>query len=161
MTEDTTNPIPERISAKVHSASTDVISCQHGLIGDWSEHQRDDQTEFIRVDLSPGTSRQQLIQEQSTLVDQSTNKPGAQEESNASLIINGKCEELVAIKVLPDQTKLATRSQAEELLAAERAEISAVADHLDCEADSDSTIFQSLHLTDHGSIYSTVLGHHL
>lgn len=33
----------------------------------------------------------------------------------------GKCGELVTIKVLPDQTELVTRSQAVELLAAERA----------------------------------------
>ena len=43
---------PERIYAKTHGASTDVISGQRGLIGGWSEHQRDGQTEYIRADVS-------------------------------------------------------------------------------------------------------------
>ncbi|UVV66554.1 hypothetical protein [Brucella anthropi] len=48
----TTNTMPERIYAKVHGASTDVISGQRGLIGGWNEHRRDGQTEFVRSDLA-------------------------------------------------------------------------------------------------------------
>ncbi|WP_435658125.1 hypothetical protein [Brucella pituitosa] len=44
--------MPERIYAKAHGASTDVISGQRGLIGGWNEHKRDGQTEFVRADLA-------------------------------------------------------------------------------------------------------------
>jgi len=44
--------MPERIYAKTHGASTDVISGQRGLIGGWNEHKRDGQTEFVRADLA-------------------------------------------------------------------------------------------------------------
>lgn len=42
---------PDRIWAKVHGASTDVISGQRGLIGGWNEHCRDGQVEYVRADL--------------------------------------------------------------------------------------------------------------
>lgn len=44
--------IPDRIFAKVHGASTDVISGRRGLIGGWNEHQREGQVEFVRVGLA-------------------------------------------------------------------------------------------------------------
>ncbi len=44
--------MPERIYAKVHGASTDVISGQRGLIGGWNEHHRDGQAEYVRADLA-------------------------------------------------------------------------------------------------------------
>lgn len=43
--------MPEKIWAKTHGASTDVVSGQRGLIGGWSEHQREGQTEYIRLDV--------------------------------------------------------------------------------------------------------------
>lgn len=43
---------PERIWAKVHGASTDVMTGQRGLIGCWNEHRRDGQSEYIRADLA-------------------------------------------------------------------------------------------------------------
>lgn len=42
--------LPERIWAKVHGASTDVISGKRGLLGGWNEHARDGQTEYVRAD---------------------------------------------------------------------------------------------------------------
>ena len=84
---------------------------------------------------SPGTSRQQLIQEKSTLADQSKNEPGAQGELHASPTINGKYEELVTVRYMADYcgywvqvgkelgSAVVTRSQAEELLAAKDREI--------------------------------------
>lgn len=44
--------MPERIYAKTHGASTDVISGQRGLIGGWNEHKREGQVEFIRSDVA-------------------------------------------------------------------------------------------------------------
>ena len=41
---------PERIWAKTHGASTDVISGQRGLIGGWNENRRDGQEEYLRLD---------------------------------------------------------------------------------------------------------------
>ena len=41
---------PERIWAKVHGASTDVISGKRGMIGGWNEHKRDGQVEYVRAD---------------------------------------------------------------------------------------------------------------
>lgn len=41
---------PERIWAKVHGASTDVISGQRGLLGGWNERPRDGQIEYLRAD---------------------------------------------------------------------------------------------------------------
>ncbi len=49
--EEAVKAMPERIYAKVHGASTDVISGQRGLIGGWNEHQRDGQAEYVRADL--------------------------------------------------------------------------------------------------------------
>lgn len=49
--EQAVQAMPERIYAKTHGASTDVISGQRGLIGGWNEHKRDGQTEFVRSDL--------------------------------------------------------------------------------------------------------------
>ena len=43
---------PERIWAKTHGASTDVISGQVGLIGGWNEHRRDGQEEYLRRDIA-------------------------------------------------------------------------------------------------------------
>ena len=50
--EEAVKAMPERIYAKTHGASTDVISGQRGLIGGWNEHKRDGQTEFVRADLA-------------------------------------------------------------------------------------------------------------
>ncbi|WGG61825.1 hypothetical protein [Brucella intermedia] len=50
--EEAVKAMPERIYAKVHGASTDVISGQRGLIGGWNEHQRDGQAEYVRADLA-------------------------------------------------------------------------------------------------------------
>ncbi len=44
--------IPERIYAKTHGASADVISGQRGLIGGWNEHKRDGQIEYVRADVA-------------------------------------------------------------------------------------------------------------
>ena len=41
---------PDRIWAKTHGASTDVLSGQRGLIGGWNEHRRDGQDEYLRRD---------------------------------------------------------------------------------------------------------------
>ena len=41
---------PERIWAKTHGASTDVISGKRGLLGGWNEHRRDGQVEYLRAD---------------------------------------------------------------------------------------------------------------
>lgn len=49
--EEAVKAMPERIYAKTHGVSTDVISGQRGLIGGWNEHKRDGQTEFVRSDL--------------------------------------------------------------------------------------------------------------
>ncbi len=49
--EEAVKAMPERIYAKVHGASTDVISGQRGLIGGWNEHHRDGQAEYVRADL--------------------------------------------------------------------------------------------------------------
>lgn len=42
---------PETIFAKVHGASTDVISGQRGLIGGWVEHERPAHVPYVRADL--------------------------------------------------------------------------------------------------------------
>lgn len=52
----------------------------------------------------------------------------------------GKCGELVTIKVLPGQTELVTRSQAVELLAAERAENTRLQSENDAQADQISEL---------------------
>lgn len=49
--EEAVKAMPERIFAKVHGASTDLISGQRGLIGGWNEHKRDGQIEYVRSDL--------------------------------------------------------------------------------------------------------------
>lgn len=43
---------PERIWAKIHGASTDVMSGQRGLLGAWHECQREGHTSYIRADLA-------------------------------------------------------------------------------------------------------------
>ncbi|MEN5248467.1 hypothetical protein [Brucella pseudintermedia] len=50
--EEAVKAMPERIYAKVHGASTDVIRGQRGLIGGWNEHKRDGQAEYVRADLA-------------------------------------------------------------------------------------------------------------
>lgn len=45
--------MPDRIWAKTHGASTDVISGARGLIGGWNEHRREGQHEYRRADLPP------------------------------------------------------------------------------------------------------------
>lgn len=42
---------PERIWAKIHGASTDVMSGQRGLLGAWHECQREGHASYIRADL--------------------------------------------------------------------------------------------------------------
>lgn len=42
---------PERIWAKIHGASTDVMSGQRGLLGAWHECQREGHVGYIRTDL--------------------------------------------------------------------------------------------------------------
>lgn len=42
--------MPDRIWAKTHGASTDVLSGQRGLIGGWNEHRRDGQSAYLRQD---------------------------------------------------------------------------------------------------------------
>jgi len=49
--EEAVKSMPERIYAKVHGASTDVIRGHRGLIGGWNEHKRDGQIEYLRSDL--------------------------------------------------------------------------------------------------------------
>ncbi|CAB4326583.1 hypothetical protein [Brucella sp. 191011898] len=44
------NSMPGRIYAKIHGATTDVISGQRGLIGGWNEHKREGQIEYVRSD---------------------------------------------------------------------------------------------------------------
>ncbi|NPD16261.1 hypothetical protein HOY34_13760 [Xinfangfangia sp. D13-10-4-6] len=41
---------PERIWAKTHGASTDVLTGQRGLVGGWNEYRRDGQCEYLRRD---------------------------------------------------------------------------------------------------------------
>jgi len=61
--------MPERIYAKVHGASTDLISGQRGLIGGWNEHKRDGQAEYVRADLAilsalePSAARELALEE--------------------------------------------------------------------------------------------------
>ena len=61
---------PERIWAKTHGASTDVISGQVGLIGGWNEHRRDGQEEYLRADPIEADLRR--------IADMDTNAFGAQ-----------------------------------------------------------------------------------
>lgn len=41
----------QRIWAKAHGASTDVLTGKRGLLGGWNEHPREGQREYIRADI--------------------------------------------------------------------------------------------------------------
>lgn len=55
--------IPDRIFAKVHGASTDVISGRRGLIGGWNEHRCEGQVEFVRAESLPRAGAAKQIED--------------------------------------------------------------------------------------------------
>ena len=100
--EEAVKAMPERIYAKVHGASTDVISGQRGLIGGWNEHHRDGQAEYVRADLCHLPA------------------PAATDTGLETFSVEKTSSGHPYMKSDPDGDYV-TRSQAEELLAAERA----------------------------------------
>ena len=60
---------PERIWAKVHGASTDILTGQRELLGGWNERARNGQAEYIRADLVPQWHHMETAPRDGTPVD--------------------------------------------------------------------------------------------